>query len=69
MGPRVGGFFISPDGKTMHSGSEYREHIDNGWSEMKSLGSPYEDIRIMRLTASSKRTYVFDDIGLDTKMV
>ena len=55
--------FISPDGKTMHFGERYRERTDDGWSEMKSLGSPYEDIRIMVLTASSKGTYVFDEAG------
>ncbi len=62
LGPRMGGS-ISPDGKTMHSGNQYRERTDDGWSELKSLGSPFEDIRIMRLTASSKGTYVFDDAG------
>jgi hypothetical protein len=52
---------ISPDGNTMHSGKQYRERTDDGWSELKSLGSPFEDIRIMTLTASSKGTYVFDE--------
>ena len=58
--PGVGGS-ISPDGKTMHSGNQYRERTDDGWSELKSLGSPFEEIRIMRLTASNKGTYVFDE--------
>jgi Tol biopolymer transport system component len=57
--------FISPDGKTMHFGERYRERTDDGWSEMKSLGSPYEDIYIMRLTASSKGTYVLDEATSD----
>jgi len=57
--------FISPDGKTMHFGKRYRERTDDGWSEMKSLGSPYEDIRIMLLTASLKGTYVFDEATRD----
>ena len=56
---------ISPDGKTMYLGKQYRERTDDGWSELKSLGSPYEDIRIMRLTASSKGTYVFDEATRD----
>lgn len=60
--PRVRGF-ISPDGKTMHSGKQYRERADDGWSELKSLGSPFEDIPIMTLTASSKGTYVFDEMS------
>ena len=60
--PKVGGF-ISPDGKTMHSGRRYRERTDDGWSEFKSLGPMFdrEDWGIMRLTASAKGTYVFDD--------
>jgi len=60
LGPRMGGS-ISPDGKTMHSGNKYRERTDNGWSELKSLGSPFEDIPIMVLTASTNGTYVFDE--------
>jgi len=47
----------------MHLGKQYKERTEAGWSERKSLGSPFEDIRIMRLTASSKGTYVFDDAG------
>lgn len=60
--PRVRGF-ISPDGKTMHSGKRYRKRTDDGWSELKSLGSLFEDIGIMTLTASLKGTYVFDERG------
>lgn len=65
MGPNWGGSFISPDGKTMHAGKRYRERTDDGWSELKSLGSPFEDFRIMRLTASLKGTYVFDEATRD----
>jgi len=64
VGPRVGGN-ISPDGKTMYYRNQYRERTDDGWSELKSLGSPFEDIRIMRLTASSKGIYVFDEATSD----
>lgn len=60
LGPGMGGSF-SPDGKTMHSGNKYRERTENGWSELKSLGSPFEDIPIMVLTASTNGTYVFDE--------
>ncbi|MDK2594030.1 TolB family protein [Pseudoalteromonas obscura] len=56
----VGGS-ISPDGKTMYYTNKYRERIDGGWSELKSLGSEYEDIDIMALTVSSKGTYFFDE--------
>ena len=60
LDPSMGGS-ISPDGKTMHSGNTYRERIDNGWSELKSLGSPFDDIPIMVLTTSANGTYVFDE--------
>lgn len=63
ISPRVGQPFIAPDGRTMHLGTRYKERTEAGWSEIKSLGSPFEDIEIMRLTASSKGTYVFDEIG------
>ena len=60
VAPGVGGS-ISPDGKTMYSGNRYSERTDDGWSALKSLGAPFEDIHIMRLTASLKGTLVFDE--------
>lgn len=59
--PLVGEPVISPDGKTMYLGNRYKERIDGVWSESKSLGSPYSDIPIMRLTASASGTFVFDE--------
>lgn len=64
VSPRQGQPFISPDGKTMHLGRRYKERTVDGWSEVKGLGSPFEDIRIMRLTASTKGTYAFDEVGM-----
>ncbi|PCI63179.1 MAG: hypothetical protein COB37_05575 [Kordiimonadales bacterium] len=58
---RPGEVFISVDGKTMHLGNKYRERTDAGWSEMKDLGSQFEGIRIMRLTASAAGTYYLDE--------
>lgn len=52
---------MSPDGKTMFSGTKYIEHTENGWSQPKSLGPMFEDFRIMRLTASKQDTFVFDE--------
>ncbi|WP_024769857.1 hypothetical protein [Aquimarina macrocephali] len=51
---------ISPNSKIMHIGNEYRERTPSGWSEVKSLGAPFDSIPIMRLTASSNGTYYFD---------
>ncbi len=62
---RVGQPFISPDGKTMHLGKRYKERTEaGGWSALKKLDSSFQEIQIMRLTASSKGTYVFDEIGM-----
>lgn len=65
VSPRVGQPTFSPDGKTMHLGMRYMERTGAGWSEIKSLGSPFEEIRIMRLTVSSKGTYAFDEATTD----
>ena len=62
---RVGQPFISPDGKTMHLGRRYKVRSDDGWSEIKELGAPFDEYRIMRLTASSSGTYYFDEVGND----
>jgi len=64
VSPRRGTPTFSPDGMTMHLGGRYKERSDGGWSEIKSLGSPFEEIEIMRLTSSSKGTYTFDEIGM-----
>ena len=60
---RHGETAFSPDGKRMHLAEGYKDRTRDGWSERKSLGPMFdrEDWGIMRLTASSKGTYVFDD--------
>ena len=67
VGPRVGRPIIAPDGKTMHLGKHYMERTESGWSEVKSLGPMFDrdDWGIMRLSASAKGTYVFDDYKSD----
>jgi len=63
---RKGQPFVSPDGKTIHLGRRYMERNEtNEWSEVKRLGAPFEDLPIMRLTASSKGTYFFDEFKQD----
>ena len=61
--PRRGEIVFSPDGKRMHMAEGYKDRIGDGWSERKSLGPMFdrEDWGIMRLSASAKGTYVFDD--------
>jgi hypothetical protein len=63
--PRVGTPLFSPDGKTMHLGKSYKERTEKGWSEVKSLGSPFDSLPIMRLAASSNGTYYFDEFKRD----
>jgi hypothetical protein len=65
ISPRVGQPFISPDGKIMHLGSRYLERTGTTWSEINSLAYPFKDMPIMRLTASSKGTYFFDEFKSD----
>ena len=61
VGPRVGRPVITPDNQTMLLGKRYMERTETGWSEIKSLGPQFENIRIMRLMASSQGTYFFDE--------
>lgn len=60
---RRGETAFSPDGTKMHTGNGYRDRVEGGWSERKSLGPMFdrEDWGIMRLTVSANGTYVFDD--------
>ena len=62
---RAGTPVISPDGKTMHLGKRFRARTEEGWSDVLNLGAPFENERIMRLSASSKGTYFFDEFKED----
>lgn len=53
--------FYSPDGQTQYHKSKYRERTADGWSEWKSLGQKFEEVRIMGLTTSAEGTLVFDE--------
>ena len=57
--------FYSTGGDTMYSKDKYIERTETGWSEIKSLGAPFDSIPIMRLTASSQGTLVFDEFTRD----
>ena len=61
VGPRVGRPNLTTDGKIMHLGKHYQNRTKTGWSEIKSLGPPFKDFRIMRLMSSATGTYYFDD--------
>lgn len=51
---------ISSDGKTIYLNNSYIKRTSDGWSEPKKHGAPFDDIDIMRLSASSNGTYYFD---------
>ncbi len=51
----------SKDGDIMYNGNKYKERTKTGWSEPKSIGNQFKDIRIMKLSTSSKGTYYFDE--------
>jgi hypothetical protein len=53
--------FFSIDDKTIYFGKRYIERTDSGWSELKSLGSLFEEIEIMSLSVSSKGTFAIDE--------
>ncbi|MFT5892825.1 MAG: hypothetical protein ACI9Y7_002939, partial [Dokdonia sp.] len=57
--------FYSTGGDIMYSKDKYIERTNTGWSKIKSLGSPFDSIPIMRLTASLKGTLVFDEATRD----
>lgn len=63
--PRIGRPFISPDNNIMHLGKKYKKRTQSGWSEVTSLGSPYAETWVMKLTSSLQGTYVYDEATRD----
>lgn len=61
---------VAPDGKRLYFKNNYMERTNAGWSELKSLGAPFDEIDIMRLSASANGTYYFDTFTkeLDTPL-
>lgn len=57
--------FHATGSDTLYMHDKYIERTDTGWSKVKSLGSPFDTIPIMRLTASLKGTLVFDEFTRD----
>ncbi len=60
---RSGEITFSPDGQRMHMAKGYKDRKGSGWTKRQSLGPMFDrkDFGIMRLSASEKGTYVFDD--------
>lgn len=62
-GPSRGLPFYSPDAKTRYFGRRYQVRTGEGWSELESIGSAFEEYRVMSLSVSARGTYVFDEVG------
>jgi len=60
---RMGEVSFSPDGTRMHMAEGYKDRMGEGWTQRQSLGPLFDrdDWGIMRLSSSTKGTYVFDD--------
>lgn len=57
--------FYATGGDTLYFKDKYIVRTNTAWSKIKSLGSPFDSIPIMRLTASLKGTLVFDEFTRD----
>lgn len=57
--------FYATGSDTLYSKDKYIIRTEDGWSKIKSLGAPMDTIPIMRLTASSNGTLVFDEFTRD----
>ena len=60
---RDGEVTFSPDGTRMYMAEGYRDREGDGWSERRLLPAPFQTPAwgVMRLSASTRDTYVFDD--------
>ncbi|MEX0300440.1 MAG: hypothetical protein AB3N28_15305 [Kordiimonas sp.] len=68
IGDRMGTPTLSTDGKIMFFGRNYKERTADGWSDVKRLGPAFEDIRIMRVTASNSGMIVIDEAKNDSTL-
>ena len=54
---------FSKGGDTLYRGNKYRNRINAGWSELKSLGAPFTDKHIMGISFSDNGTSYFDELA------
>lgn len=54
---------FSPDGGTLYLQTKYMERSDTGWSGLKSIGAPINELPIMRVSAASNGTLYFDSFS------
>ncbi len=62
---------LSGGDDVLYSEKKYIERVGSGWSKMKSLGPMIDrdELGIMRLSASSNGTYVFDDAQRNSDVI
>jgi len=59
---------FSKDGTTIYKGNKYMERTESGWSELKSMGAPFDDKFIMGISFSDQKTAFFSHFDApDTK--
>jgi len=56
---------FSKGGDTLYAGNKYKTRTYTGWSEYKSLGTPFSDKLIMGISFSDNGTSYFDEIEFD----
>lgn len=56
---------FSKGGDTLYAGNKYKTRTYTGWSEYKSLGTPFSDKLIMGISFSDNSTSYFDEIEFD----
>ena len=59
---------IAPDGKTIFFKNMYAERTPDGWSDLKRIGAPLDEIDIMRLSEATSGTVYFDTFTPDLDM-
>ncbi|MCG7535733.1 hypothetical protein [Pseudoalteromonas sp. OOF1S-7] len=57
--------YYSPDGQAVFYGKQYKTRTPSGWSDMKKLGSAFDDIPMMGLKMSLRGTLVLDEFTRD----
>ncbi|WP_394748875.1 serine hydrolase [Spongiimicrobium salis] len=50
---------FSKDGNIIYKGNQYKKRTASGWSDFKSLGTPFEDKFIMGISISDQKTIFF----------
>jgi len=50
---------FSKDGTIIYKGNKYMEQTESGWSELKSMGAPFDEKLIMGISITNEKTIFF----------